>query len=260
MATTPATTKYAFEHDKPERLSGIEATWDPGTQELLRRLGIGPGARCLEAGAGGGSIAAWMAEQVGATGYVLATDIDTTHLDPLASDVLEVRHHDLRSDPPLPDASFDIAHARHLLSWLGDCEAIERLVATLKPGGVLLVEDFDWSNDPGGGSELTAKGYDAIVGLVETIGYDSRYGRDTVARLQRAGLADVAAEGRAYIISGGSPGTAFERFSLDAQRDALIATGRLTAEEVDGMAAHLSDPANNIFTPVLYAAWGRRPG
>ena len=27
-------TRYGFEHDKPERLAGIEATWDPGTREL----------------------------------------------------------------------------------------------------------------------------------------------------------------------------------------------------------------------------------
>jgi SAM-dependent methyltransferase len=257
MATT-TTTKYAFEYDKPERLSGIEATWDPGTQELLRRLGIGPGKRCLEAGAGGGSIAAWMAEQVRSDGYVLATDVDTTHIAPLASDVLHVQRHDLRSDPP-PDATFDIAHARLLLSWLGECDAIERLVATLKPGGVLLLEDFDWSNDPGGDSALTAKGYEAIIGLVESIGYDRRYGRTTVTRLRRAGLDDVACEGRAHIIAGGSPGTAFERFSMAAQREALIATGRLDAGEVDEMLAYLADPANDVLTPVMYAAWGRRP-
>jgi SAM-dependent methyltransferase len=257
MATTTTPSTYAFAHDKPERLSGIEATWDPGTQQLLRRLGIGPGKRCLEAGAGGGSIAAWMAEQVGPGGHVLATDVETTHIDPLASDVLEVRRHDLRSDP-LPDASFDIAHARLLLSWLADSDALHRLVAALKPGGVLLLEDFDWSNDPGT-TPVTKKGYDAIIGLVASTGYDPIYGRDTTTRLQHAGLQDVDAEGRAYVIRGGSPGTAFERFSMAAQRDALIASGRLTGEEVDEMIAQLADPARSVLTPVLYATWGRRP-
>jgi hypothetical protein len=67
---------------------GIEATWDHGTRALLERLGIGPGLRCLEVGAGGGSIAAWMADQAGDGGHVLATDIDTTHLEPLADGTL----------------------------------------------------------------------------------------------------------------------------------------------------------------------------
>jgi hypothetical protein len=67
---------------------GIEATRDHGTRALLERLGIGPGLRCLEVGAGGGSIAAWMADQAGDGGHVLATDIDTTHLEPLADGTL----------------------------------------------------------------------------------------------------------------------------------------------------------------------------
>jgi hypothetical protein len=85
--------RYGFEEEKPERLAGIEATWDPGTWALLESIGVGPGWRCLEAGAGGGSIAAWMAERVGPDGSVLATDIDTTHLEPLGGGVLEVRRH-----------------------------------------------------------------------------------------------------------------------------------------------------------------------
>jgi hypothetical protein len=45
-------TRYGFEHEKPERLAGIEATWDPGTRALLDSLGVGSGWSCLEAGAG----------------------------------------------------------------------------------------------------------------------------------------------------------------------------------------------------------------
>ena len=35
--------RYGFEHEKPERLAGIEATWDRGTRALLDSLRIGPG-------------------------------------------------------------------------------------------------------------------------------------------------------------------------------------------------------------------------
>jgi len=57
-------TRYGLEHEKPVGLAGIEATWDPGTRELLDSLGVGSGWSCLEAGAGAGSIAAWLAERV----------------------------------------------------------------------------------------------------------------------------------------------------------------------------------------------------
>ena len=62
------------------RLAGIESLWDPGSQRLLDGLGIGPAWRCLEVGAGGGSLVNWMAKRGAA---VLAIDIDTRFIEPL---------------------------------------------------------------------------------------------------------------------------------------------------------------------------------
>ena len=49
--------------EERKRLSGMESLWDPGSQALLGELGIGSGWRCLEVGAGGGSMVQWMADQ-----------------------------------------------------------------------------------------------------------------------------------------------------------------------------------------------------
>ena len=179
-----------------------EATWDPGTRALLESLGVGPGWRCLEAGAGGGSIAVWMAERVGPDGSVLATDIDTTHLEPLADGVLEVRRHDLRCDD-LPVGSYDMVHERSVLSWLEASDALERLVAAVAPGGWLVVEDFDWAiSGPGDDAPLVAKAYDAILELIESVGYDRHYGRTLLRRLERSGLEETGSEGRASVLRG----------------------------------------------------------
>jgi SAM-dependent methyltransferase len=251
--------RYGFEHEKPERLAGIEATWDPGTRALLESLGIGPGRRCLEAGAGGGSIAAWMAERVGPEGSVLAVDIDTTHVEPLAGGVLEVRRHDLAHDD-LPVGAFDLVHERSVLSWLGESDALERLVASLAPGGRLLFEDFDWAIcGSADGSPIVAKAYEAILSLLESVGYQRHYGRTLLRRLERAGLEDTACEGRSYVLRGGSPGTAFDRYSMLAYRDAILGTGVLTESEFDESLRVLDDPGAHVLTPVLYAAWGRKP-
>jgi 2-polyprenyl-3-methyl-5-hydroxy-6-metoxy-1,4-benzoquinol methylase len=124
------------------RLSGMEALWDPGSQALLDELGIGPGWKCLEVGAGGGSMVEWMASR-GA--HVTAIDIDTRFIESLASDSIEVRRVDLRTDP-LPQAEFDLVHARLVLEHLSDRRQIlDRLVATLRPGGWILIEDYDWT-------------------------------------------------------------------------------------------------------------------
>ncbi|HEY7398410.1 MAG TPA: methyltransferase domain-containing protein [Gaiellaceae bacterium] len=252
-------TRYGFEDDKRERLAGIEATWDRGTRSLLDSLGIRPGWRCLEAGAGGGSIAAWMAERVAPNGSVLAVDLDTTHVEALAGGVLAVRQHDLLRDD-LPAGAFDLVHERSVLSWLGESDALDRLVASLAPGGWLLAEDFDWAicGSPDG-SPLIAKAYEAIISLLERVGYQRHYGRTLLRRLERAGLEDTAGEGRAYVLAGGSPGTAFDRHSMLAHRDAILAAGALTEAEFDGAVRYLEDPRERVLTPVLYAAWGRKP-
>jgi ubiquinone/menaquinone biosynthesis C-methylase UbiE len=69
---------YAYDHGWNEeriRLAGLEAALDPGTQEHLLRLGLAPGTRLLEVGAGGGSVAFWAAERVAPTGMVVEIDV-----------------------------------------------------------------------------------------------------------------------------------------------------------------------------------------
>ena len=59
-----------------QRLAGAEEIFDPATLRHLDSIGIAPGMRCLEIGGGAGSVARFMAERVGPTGWVLVTDLD----------------------------------------------------------------------------------------------------------------------------------------------------------------------------------------
>src|SRR5229473_152461 len=113
---------------------------DAGTVRHLESLGVGTGWRCLEAGAGAGSIARWLCECVGRGGHVLATDLDTRFVEAalLHRPNGTVLRHDLLRDH-LPEASFDLVHARLLLAGLAEpSHGLARLVAALKPGGWLL--------------------------------------------------------------------------------------------------------------------------
>lgn len=190
---------------------------------------------------------------------MLAVDLDTTHVDPLAGGVLEVRRHDLLRDD-LPPAAFDLVHERSVLSWLGDGDALDRLVASLAPGGWLLAEDFDWAiHGSADGSPTVSKAYEVVISLLEGVGYQRHYGSTLLGRLERAGLEDTASEARSYVLRGGSPGTAFDRHSMLAHRDAILGTGALTEPEFDETLRFLEDPAERVLTPVLFAAWGRKP-
>ena len=101
-----------------ERLDLLEQIFDPGSRRL--RAIVEPGWRCLEVGAGRGSMAVWMAEQVGPGGQVVATDIDVTYLARLQVPNLEVRRHDILDDPldALGPGSFDLVCSRLTLFWL----------------------------------------------------------------------------------------------------------------------------------------------
>src|SRR5262245_14216312 len=127
-----------------ERLTLLETVWDPWTIRHLEMVGVGPGWRCLEVAGGGGSIAAWLSGRVGPSGRVLATDLQPHLIEALGVPNLEVQRHDILSDA-LPEAAFDVVHTRALLTFLPEpAHAIRKMVAALKPGGTLLIEEGDY--------------------------------------------------------------------------------------------------------------------
>jgi len=124
------------------RLALLEQRFDTGTIRRLTRLGIASGWRCLEVGAGRGSIARWLSGKVGSAGSVVAADIDTRFLTRLPDNV-DVHEMDIR-DLEL-EQDFDLIHCRALLMHLPDPDdALARIVTALRPGGVLLAEEGDF--------------------------------------------------------------------------------------------------------------------
>ena len=134
---------YLFTADARGRLAAAEALLDPGTIKVLQQVGVTDGWRCLEVGAGGGSIARWLATVVGRQGLVVATDLTTEHLQ-VEPATVEVRQHDIVRDP-LEEATYDLVHARLVLEHLPERGAVLRKLANaLRPGGWLVVEDVDY--------------------------------------------------------------------------------------------------------------------
>ena len=246
-----------------ERLRGLEEWADPVTTEHLRRVGVGPGWRCLEVGGGRGSIARWMAEQVGPTGHVLTIDLDTTLLEPLASSTLEVRRADLLSDD-LP-GGFDLVHARLVVGHLNDRrrEGLQRMAALLRPGGVMLVEENDfvwteveaWPCHPDEHSEVMTRAWRASIEIWRHGGYDGHWARRLASEMRNIGLSEVAGEARGRI---DGSGRMVARLSVERFREQIVATGGLTEPEMDRYLAALSDPDMIMTSPLQVSVWGRR--
>jgi len=74
-----------------DRLGALEAVFDHASTRRLADLGVGAGRRCLEVGCGAGGVALWLAAQVGPTGGVLTTDLDTRFVTGHAQSNLDVQ-------------------------------------------------------------------------------------------------------------------------------------------------------------------------
>jgi SAM-dependent methyltransferase len=262
----PAGSTYAFDNASrhaPARFDALSSIFDEGTIRHLEARGVAEGWSCLEVGGGGGSIAAWLHDRVGPTGRVLATDLDTRFLETLDLPRLEVRRHDVVSDP-LPEAAFDLVHTRLVLVHLPERDrALARLVAALKPGGWVLCEEFDGISmlpDPAvNPREVALEAAAATRRVVAERGVEPRYGRLLPGELERHGLVDLGAEGRVFMWRGGSAGARLLRANFEQLRDEIVGTGLLSEEELERDIARLDDPSFAAPSPVLWAAWGRRP-
>jgi len=258
------TDAYAFEkvwNEERTRLAGLEAALDLGTRGHLIRLGARPGARCLEVGAGGGTLAFWLAEQVAPGGTVVATDVETGFLESqvVSHPGVEILKHDLTTEE-LP-GDLDLVSARWFIHWMPDKrEALRRLVGALRPGGALLVEEPDFvtifnTAEP---QALRRVVIAAVEYLEASHPVEGQYGRRVLDDLCSVGLRDVAAEGRSLVVRGGSLPTDFMRLTLEKCRAALLADRRVNEAEFVEATETLRNPECSVIMPMTVAAWGWR--
>jgi ubiquinone/menaquinone biosynthesis C-methylase UbiE len=248
-------------HAERERLNSITSLYDPQTMRCCERLGLAEGWRCADVGAGTGSVAQLLAERVGERGQVLAVDMDVRFLEPIQRPPLEVLRADLREDQ-LP-GDLDLVHARLVLEHLPEREAVlGKMVEAARPGGWVLVEDFDWSTavavDPP--SELHDKVVRALRTFFSAHGYDAELGRKLPRLLQSAGLVDVAADSVAIQVQADRE-RGVPQWELLAEQLApgMVAAGLLTQCDIDEFHALWHDGETVSFAPLMVSAWGRKP-
>lgn len=241
------------------RLGLLEQHLDPMTRRRMGTLGVTEGWRCLEVGGGGGSVARWLCEQVGVTGHVTATDINIRFLEEIRASNFEARQHDIVAED-LPSAQFDLVHARWLLHHLRNPErAIERMVAALRPGGWLLLEEVDFFPVHTSTSQLYIDFMVALTGaVVAPSGRDCFWARVVPALVASQGLGNMHAEGDFAVLNGGSPIAEFFQLTGHQIRDSVITSGALTAERFDSAMALLDDRAFWAFAGAGIAVWGQR--
>ncbi|WP_042421434.1 class I SAM-dependent methyltransferase [Streptacidiphilus anmyonensis] len=262
---TAAPGRYAFDNDSPyveEQHRCLAAALDPITTARLATTGVGPGWRCLEVGAGRGSVALWLAERAAPGGRVLATDLRPEHIPSRPG--LETLRHDIVHDP-LPEAAFDLIHSRLVLTHLPQRRAVlVRLLRALRPGGWLQLEEFDIDYAPVllAPDERTRAGYQAFQAAkgraLRAAGADPSWGRSCAADLRAAGFTGVEPVPHLVPWHADSPGLQAQLNHLHHLRDALVAQG-LTEDQCAAASEAMRHPAFRAASSVLYCVQARRP-
>jgi SAM-dependent methyltransferase len=242
------------------RLALLAQHLDPMSQRRVLARGLQPGWHCLEVGGGGGSMAQWLCRQVGPTGQVTATDIDTRFLQEIDEPNLQVLQHDITAEE-LPAQHFDLVHVRWLLHHLPHPEQVlARLVSALRPGGWLLIEEVDFFPVHTSTSRLYIDFMEALTStVVAASGRNCFWARALPALVAQQGLAEVGGEGDIPVLQGGSPLAAFFHLSGEQMRDKVLAARPMRAEDWDAALALLEDPNFWALAGATIAVWGRRP-
>jgi Methyltransferase domain len=205
---------------------------------------------------------------------VVATDLEPHFLRELDYSNLTVQCHDVAADE-VPQAQFDLIHARLVLSHLPQRDAVlGKLVRGLKPGGWILLEDFDQVTaglaDPASDATLVAardrisrpSRATAWQQLTEvstsTVMGDINYGRRLHGAFRQHGLEQIVVEGRCVMAPGGSPYPHFIALTHHQVRMQWLALG-LTDEQVDSAIAALEDPRLLVLSQLFMSARGQRP-
>jgi SAM-dependent methyltransferase len=265
---------YVLGHSNQEmeRLSVQARLINPITRRFLLSAGIVPGMRVLDVGSGVGDVAFLAAEIVGAQGEVIGTDRVSTALS-VARDRAGARslgNVSFRAGDPAEmtfERPFDAVVGRYVLMFQRDpTTMLRKLVAHVRPGGVVVFHEPDWDSVR---SFPPVPTYDRCCRWIEKTlrlsGADPRMGIKLHTTFVAAGIPAPSMRLEA-VIGGGANSTDIVHFKTDLACTLVPAMERFgvaTASEVNAqnlaerMLDEIIDSASIIVGRSEIGAWSR---
>jgi ubiquinone/menaquinone biosynthesis C-methylase UbiE len=242
------------------------------TEALLDRLEIPVGGRAVDFGCGPLGALDLLSRRVGPAGKVVGLDSQPRMIGFAQRSIAERRlanvkliQADARATG-LDANHFDIAHERLVLITLTTPQdVVAEMVRVVRPGGWVITQNVDWISwtcepvHPAWDSLL-----DALVKAWRTTGMDPFTGRHMPGLLRGAGLADIAIEVYAHTERAGEHNHLLLLRLIDIFRDQIVGGGFMDgpqlARRTGELEEHLSRPETFTLSPLLFLAWGRKPG
>lgn len=248
-----------------QRLRLLESIYDPVTTRHLEALGVARGWKCLDVGAGAGSIAQWLGKKVWPEGKIVATDITTRFLHELPPSGIEIRQHDILTDS-LESGTYDLVHCRTLLMWLRDPKkALCRMADAVRPGGWLILEESDYgsilsvdaTNPSAAAFSATSR---KVIDFMRMKGIGDPYcGRRIRDLIEHLGFEEVGHEGWTRICRGGELMARFDAAAVQMGAQPMLNAGLLAPEQLERLLALCMDTTFEYPGLTMFSAWGRKP-
>ena len=253
-----------------ERLRILSRIMYASTASLFDRFGLKDRQLCFDIGCGGGDVALELARRVGPRGKVVGADIDETQLDIARREAeakeirnVEFRLLDIRTMEEDIGSVFDVVYARFLLTHLDDpSRAVAAFYRYLRPGGLVIVEDIDFSGFTYPDSEAFQRYKELYCTLVRRRGGDPNIGPHLPFLLTDGGFEKVD---MTLVQPIGTKGEVklLNVITLENIADAILRDGLASRQEIDTLVQELNRFAENPRTvagvPRVIQAWGRRP-
>jgi ubiquinone/menaquinone biosynthesis C-methylase UbiE len=242
-----------------ERLELLEGMADEFSIDTISAAGFQRGWRCLDVGAGSGSIARWLARETGDPSLVTATDLDVRWLSSRQDEGVRILRHDVAVDD-FPRGSFDLIHARCVLEHVvARDEVVGRVAPWLSPDGVLVIVDCASFPVLGSHNPIYRAAMSAWVDVIAKTGTNYDWTRSLPMPLLRHGYRDVGARALCPMLQGGTGTARFWSLTLETLRTRIIQAGILTNDAIDDAQTLLADPQFWDLAPGFVAAWGKGP-
>jgi len=233
---------------------------DPMHRRYIESLGISRDARVLEVGCGNGSMSAWMAERVVPKGKVVAVDLDLSLVNDARAPGVEFRKGDIVKGQVDP-GRFDFVTARAVLHHVLNADApIDNLVASLRPGGVIVLIEPDFLPASVAEPMEIRTFWNRWLTWSRERGIDYHIGRTLAPRLAAHGLKEIGGAAETAVYNGGSPWADYWRQTITELRGDLVESGKLDDVLIETFLARCADPNWWTQTIAFTAVHARAPG
>jgi ubiquinone/menaquinone biosynthesis C-methylase UbiE len=265
---------YALGHGEHElaRLSHQGRVFLPFTKQLFEQAGLSAGMRVLDVGSGAGDVSFLAAEGVGPTGRVIGIDraeqavqwsnnrarsLEMRNVEFVTCDVSEMHRTD----------SFDAIVGRFVLMYCPNpVQAIRNLARHLRPGGIMVFQEFDMSYVRAHPAAPTfQRASELMTGTLHAMGAHLQLGADLYSLFVTAGLPGPSMR-MDVLIGGGErfPGYEILAETIQSLLPAMERLGIATAAEVNlptlvqRMRDEVMASKGVAFSPALIGAWSRK--